>query len=63
MKEKIIMSDKTGTKRINVSLARRTIEFIDSIWPKKQFKSRSAFLDEATRFYAHAWKEQQSSVC
>jgi len=46
------MEVENKTERLNISLPRKTLELIDQVWRQSQFKSRSAFLDEAARRYA-----------
>ncbi len=46
------MISENKSKRIDISLPIRTIELVDHIWPKKGFKSRSSFFDEAATRYA-----------
>ena len=41
----------TTAARLNITLPKSTVELIDKVWPREQFKSRSAFLDEAARKY------------
>jgi Arc/MetJ-type ribon-helix-helix transcriptional regulator len=46
-----LMANRDKVKRINLVLPESTITLIDKVWPKKNFKSRSAFVDEASRRY------------
>ena len=54
------MIEKSKTERINISLPKSTLALIDRVWPKKKFRSRSAFLDEAAR--THAFRLQKASL-
>lgn len=46
------MANETEKERIGVWISRSTVKFVDSVWPQRNFKSRSAFVDEAMRRYA-----------
>ena len=46
------MQIENKIERLNISLPRKTLELIDQVWQQSQFKSRSAFIDEAARRYA-----------
>lgn len=46
------MTTGNQTVRVNFSLSKQTIATIDRLWPSEQYKSRSAFLEEALRWHA-----------
>jgi len=45
--------------RVNLSLQEQTIEIADRVWPIQKYRSRSAFVDEATRWYATALQKKR----
>lgn len=48
------MATRTRSMRIDLSLPKRTVEAVDRFWPRQKFDSRSAFFDEAARWYMKA---------
>ena len=48
----MFIMNENKTERLNITLPTDTVKFIDRVWRKKQFKSRSAFLNEAAQRYA-----------
>lgn len=46
------MTTDTQTVRVNLSLSKQTVDLVDRLWPSEQYKSRSAFLEDALRWYA-----------
>ncbi len=44
--------NENKTERLNITLPSDTVKFIDRVWRKKRFKSRSAFIKEAAVRYA-----------
>ena len=48
----MFIMNENKTERLNITLPTKTVKLIDRVWRKKQFKSRSAFLNEAAQRYA-----------
>lgn len=44
---------------LSLTLPKKTLELADHMWQKEQYKSRSAFVDEAIRWYATALQKKK----
>ena len=46
------------TARLNITLPQQTVTLIDRVWPKSSFGSRSAFINEASQWFAQHIQEK-----